>query len=206
MQASLVFVLLAPSCSRTAREDSTPQPQLVAESAHEILLPRAGGGELQPLTRSGKPTRVVLFLATDCPIANGYAPEIARIAAAYRDRIGPMIFVHVDPDVDRAQVLQHAKDYGLDGELVLDREQIFARALGATVTPEVVVLRRQGQGWMISYRGRIDDIYVDFGKKRVRASRLDLRLQLDRALRAEGEPLLLQTTKAIGCPMPKPGS
>jgi hypothetical protein len=52
----------------------------------------------------------------------------------------------------------------------------------------------------VTYRGRIDDRYVDLGKKREAPSQRDLRAALDAAL--AGRAVLTSRTKAIGCLIP----
>jgi hypothetical protein len=65
------------------------------------------------------------------------------------------------------------------------------------VTPEATVISSKSE---IAYRGRIDDRYIDFGKKRLAASRDDLRLALEELL--AGESVAVRRTKAIGCFIP----
>ncbi|GIT77890.1 MAG: hypothetical protein Ct9H300mP32_2720 [Verrucomicrobiota bacterium] len=62
------------------------------------------------------------------------------------------------------------------------------------VTPEAAVFDAKGR---LIYRGRIDDLYADFGKKRARPTRHDLRDTLDALL--AGKRLTKRTTKAVGC-------
>ena len=53
-----------------------------------------------------------------------------------------------------------------------------------------------GKGLLV-YRGRIDNLYADFGKKRAKPTRRDLRETLDALL--AGKRLAKRTTKAVGC-------
>ena len=64
----------------------------------------------------------------------------------------------------------------------------------ATVTPEAVVL---GKGGEVLYRGRIDDNYLAFGKKRSAARQHDLSDALDAI--AAGQTVKEKETQAIGC-------
>lgn len=150
---------------------------------------------------------VLIFITHDCPIANGYAPEINRIVADYSEKAdgavregqGPIKFflVHVERNLDVAKAQDHAKQYGYKCLVLLDPLHKLVKKVGATVTPEAAVLNRRGA---LVYRGRIDDRYVDFGKKRAEPARRDLREALD-AVRA-GRPVPNPRTKAIGCFIP----
>ena len=140
---------------------------------------------------------VFAFIATDCPISNAYAPELARIHAAYSPRGVAFYAVHSDPDVSEAEVRQHSKDYGYPFPTLLDRKQQLARFTGVTTTLEIAVLSPSGE---LLYRGRVDDRTVDFGKTRLHATRQDLRIALDEIL--AGKPVSQRFTKALGCAIP----
>ena len=53
----------------------------------------------QPSEWQGSKGVVLLFLGTECPISNGYAPEMARLASEFRARGILFYGVHCDPDV-----------------------------------------------------------------------------------------------------------
>ena len=141
---------------------------------------------------------MLVFVTTDCPIANAYAPEISAIARAYEQRGFEFFVVHVDPDVSADDARRHAGEYELDpGFVILDPQHDLVRALGITITPEVAVVLSDGT---TAYRGRIDDQWADLGKKRRAARKQDLRAALDAILagRSVGET----RTRAIGCSIP----
>ncbi len=141
---------------------------------------------------------VVLFLATECPVSNFYAPEFARLAQAYGEK-GLLVYgVHCDPDVSAADAAKHAKEYSLTFPILLDPKQRLARALGATTTPEAVVLTTQGR---MIYHGRIDDRYSLGGKRRDEPTRRDLEDAIRAAL--AGKVPETRETKAFGCLLPK---
>lgn len=142
---------------------------------------------------------VYLFTTTDCPIANGYAPEINRIVSAYAPRNIDFRLVYVDPDTTDEQAKHHAKEYGYTCLFLLDPRHEWVRKVGATMTPEAAVVSSDGS---LVYRGRIDDLYVDYGKRRKEPTTRDLRDALDAVL--EGKPILNRTTTAIGCFIPDP--
>jgi peroxiredoxin len=159
----------------------------------------ADGRAHTPLSRPEAKAIVFLFVLPDCPIANYYAPEIKRICADYKDRKVTAFVVHCDPDVTAARAREHAKEYGLPCPVLLDPKHALAKKLGATKAPEAVVVGPDGK---VAYRGRIDDTYVDYGKRRVAPTRRDLRLALDAVL--AGKPVAPATTPVIGCDLPEP--
>ena len=114
---------------------------------------------------------VLFFLLPDCPISNAYAPEIKRICADYEPKKITLFVVHADPDVDAERAKKHAKDYGLSCPLLLDPTHLLVKKTGVAMAPEVAVLSPDAK---VLYRGRIDDVHVDYGKRRAEPSQRDL--------------------------------
>lgn len=136
---------------------------------------------------------VLFFVTTDCPIANGYVPEMNRIHDAYSQR--GVQFYAVQADVSVAdEVARYAKDYRYAFPLLLDPQQVLVRYTGARITPQAAILSPEGK---LLYLGRIDDRVADFGKQRYAATVSDLRGSLDAVL--AGKPVAHPTTKSIGC-------
>ena len=138
---------------------------------------------------------LLFFVATDCPISNRYAPEIARICADYRSRGVRCFLIYPDAGVDAAAVSAHRREYGLSAAApaIIDRDHALVRAVGPRVTPEAALYSSAGR----VYRGRIDDWYVDVGRSRRQASQHDLRLRIEAAL--VGRSIAPAETEAIGC-------
>src|SRR5262249_20718566 len=107
--------------------------------------------------------------------------------------------VHADPDVTAAQARKHAKEYGLPCPVLLDPTHVLVKRTGVSKAPEVAVLGPDGK---VEYRGRIDDLYADYGNRRAKPTQHDLRNALDAIL--AGKPVHRATTEAIGCDIPEP--
>ena len=137
---------------------------------------------------------VFIFITSDCPISNGYAPEINRLVEAYTTKGVAFYLVHVDPDLKPAQARKHAEDFGFRCPVLLDAKHRLVELTQATVTPEAAVLAADGK---LFYRGRIDDLYVGLGKRRAEPTQHDLRDALDALL--AGKSITIATTTAVGC-------
>lgn len=159
------------------------------------------GQSARPFECAGEAARaaVVIFITTDCPVANRYAPEIEKLRAEFAGRGVKLTLAHVDPDLPDQKAREHAAQFALKGAVVVDRKHRLVQASGATVTPEAVVVDAAGR---IRYRGRIDDRFTDFGKSRRTASRHDLRDAIQAVL--EGRPVTNPETKVVGCLIPAP--
>ncbi|MEM0968139.1 MAG: hypothetical protein AAGJ31_02205 [Verrucomicrobiota bacterium] len=143
---------------------------------------------------------VVIFVVQDCPIANAYAPEFSRLFERARVLGGQCTFVHVDWDLSREDAVAHAEDYALPAEaIVIDRDHRLVNAVSAEITPEAVVVLSGGS---LAYRGRVSDLFTDYGDRRRVVRSHDLRKAMDRA--AQGTVTSEnEWNPAVGCLIPK---
>jgi Redoxin len=170
-----------------------------AKAPEAIRFKDLGGKEHTPLGQADRKATILFFLLPDCPVSNSYAPEIKRICADYeKKKIGAFI-VHADPDVTLDQAKKHAKEYGYVCPVLLDPTHVLVKKAGVTMAPEVALLAPDGK---VLYRGRIDDWYVGYGKRRGEPTERDLRIAVESVLK--GEPVATPTTKVIGCYLPDP--
>jgi thiol-disulfide isomerase/thioredoxin len=153
-------------------------------------------GVARTIPVSGKAT-VLFFVATDCPIANRYAPEMSRIVRDFQPRGISFAFVYVDPSQTSKEVREHLKEYRLGAPGILDMKHTVVKATGATVTPEAVMLAKNGT---MLYRGRIDDLFLEHGRAKVTAKNQDLRNAIKQYL--AGKPIKVAQTPALGCSIP----
>lgn len=140
---------------------------------------------------------VLIFISPDCPIANSYQPALAKLAKDFEEQNVTFVMVHALPSVTVAQAKEHASKFEIKLPVVLDSDRSLAKRLDASVIPEAFVINRQGE---VLYQGRIDDLHVGFGKKRVAPTRQDLRIALEEI--AQGKSVSVPRTKAIGCLLP----
>ena len=135
---------------------------------------------------------VYVFTTTDCPISNRYAPEIQRLAAKFASK-ARFVLVYPVPTDSPALISEHKKKFAYALESIRDTDQKLVKMTGASVTPEVALMK----GSQVLYRGRIDDRYIDFGKDRQKPTRHDLEDALTAVM--SGKRIAVRETQAIGC-------
>ena len=165
----------------------------VASAPPFHLRDTVGGNHTQAEWAAQKAV-VLYFVTVDCPVANGYVPEMNRIHDAYAGRGVAFFAVQAEPGVAEATVARYARDYHYAYPLLLDPTQLLVRHVGATITPQVAVLSPQGN---LLYLGPVDNRVEDFGKQRPQATQTYLRSALDAVL--AGKPVAAPTHKSIGC-------
>jgi hypothetical protein len=142
-----------------------------------------------------RPAHLMIFVTSDCPISNYYAPEIQDICTANQRKGLTCSLVYEDLDLDEPRMRAHLKEYGYhDITAVIDRDRARARRTGATVTPQAVLLGSDGR---VRYRGRIDNRYEAFGKPRRVVTEHDLRDAIEAVL--DGRSVRASETTALGC-------
>jgi peroxiredoxin len=172
-----------------------PLPQV-----REFSLPDTKGQKHSPAEWKDQKAVVLIFLATECPASNSYAPEYVRLEKAFHAKGVRIYGVHPDPDVTAKAAAEHAHEYHLTFPILLDPTQGLAKQTGVAVTPEAVVLSPTGQ---VLYRGRIDDRYLLDGKRKDVAQTRDLEAALTAVVAGKKPPVA--ETKAYGCPLPPAG-
>ncbi len=164
------------------------------------------GSSVDPFIGAAGTVVVIAVVGPECPIANATAPYLVEEAGVAEGLGFDRYLVYPFADLEAGAARAHAKEYGLDASMVplLDRAQRVTKQLGVTITPEVVVVRRDGLGGgVVWYRGRINDLYAGIGRRRSMPTSHDLRDAINAA--SEGRPAPEPWGSAVGCiiePMP----
>jgi peroxiredoxin/mono/diheme cytochrome c family protein len=194
---TLSGVLLTLSAAVAGRPD---QPPPLGVKIADFTLPRADGGAAWALveqTRDAKAV-VVLFLGTECPVNNAYAPTLAGLHETYGPKGVAFVAINSNQQDDAAAVTKHAKEYGIPFPVLKDDGAAVAGRFHAERTPEAFVL----DGSLTArYRGRIDDQFAR-GVKRAKATRQDLAEALNEVL--AGKEVTQPITDVSGCPIGRP--
>ncbi|MCF6314567.1 MAG: redoxin family protein [Verrucomicrobiales bacterium] len=168
-----------------------------SEPSASITLTSLTGKTLHPLQKQNTKASVIIFITTDCPIANALIPEINRIYDHYKTAGIQLTLAHVDPGLSKKEARHHAKDYALRPPIVIDTQHLLVKASQAKLTPQCAVFDAQGK---LVYSGRINNQWADYGKRRAQASEHNLRDTLDAIL--AGKKIQQARTQAIGCYIP----
>jgi len=151
------------------------------------------GNPADPLRASSGKVVVLIFVRTDCPVANRYAPTIQALSQAHAH---DAVFWMVYPDKQESAqgIRKHEQEFGYQLRAVRDPQHVLVKKSQARVTPEVAVF---GADRRLIYHGRIDDLYVDMTRARTAATTHEL----DDAIRAavNHQALTVDNKPAIGC-------
>lgn len=172
---------------------TTPAPPAPAPSPGTWTLTALSGDTVSWQPALETRAVVFVFLATECPISNRVQPELSRLAGEFEPVVA-FLPVYPNDSEDAGMIRRHREDFHLPPEAYRDPQQRLANALGATVTPEVVVLTPDGR---LIYRGRVHDQFSGLGSGRPVPVHHDLEDVLTAHL--AGAPAIGKVTPAAGC-------
>jgi peroxiredoxin len=141
---------------------------------------------------------VVIFDCNTCPVSKAYSSRIIALNEKYASKGFPLIAINPNsPEVSAGEsyeeMVKLAKKKGYVFPYLYDESQQTAKLYGATNTPHVFVLKKNGNEVKVAYIGAIDDNSRDaegVSKKYVEQA-------IDEIL--AGKPVSVTKTKAIGC-------
>ncbi len=135
-----------------------------------------------------------MFTRTDCPISNRLIPEVCRLHDVYQTRGVDFYLDDVDPNESPDDIRRHLSEYRIPCQALRDPRHDLANDSGATITPEAVVF---GKDEKMTYRGRVNDLYVDIGRARAEPTTHDLADAIEATVL--GRPVATPRTEAVGC-------
>jgi AhpC/TSA family protein len=160
-----------------------------------VQIPALDGRLVDPFqSPAGTKATVLLFVSTDCPISNRYAPDIRRLHETYAKDGVIFRLVYPNPADTLDDIRDHLKSFSYPGTALRDPRHDAVKRAGATITPEAAVYDSRGR---LAYRGRIDDRYSAVGIERATATRHDLQDAI--ASTIAGKPVTPRFTQAVGC-------
>ena len=164
-------------------------------SAGPLRVLDLDGRLVDPLApASGVRATVFVFITSDCPIANRYAPEIQRLTKIFTSQGVRFWLVYANPHEPVASIRTHLRQFQYAIPALRDPGHALVRFTKVTVSPEAAVV---DQGGVLLYHGRIDDRWVNIGRDRPSPTRRDLAEALRATL--DGEPVAQTETPAVGC-------
>ena len=190
---ALGLTLLMPDCGIRNSTDNPAKENLQASSSTRTVFDLASHS-FDPFDAAGAKAIVFLFVSTDCPISNRYAPEIRRVKDKFARAGVRLWLVYADPDTSPDAIQKHLREYQLPPDALRDPQHSLVRLSQAHVTPEAAVFL---PGRQLVYHGRIDNRYADLGKERPEATQHDLEDVLEAVV--QGKPVPYPTARAVGC-------
>jgi thiol-disulfide isomerase/thioredoxin len=133
-----------------------------ASTANSAFAQDLSGNAVDPFqVAAGKPL-VLIFVRTDCPISNRYAPTIQALGQKYSG-VAVMMLVYPDKAETSANIKKQLQEYGYNLAALQDPQHSLVKLSRVEITPEVAVFNSKQE---LIYHGRIDNWYKEFGRAR----------------------------------------
>jgi peroxiredoxin len=141
---------------------------------------------------------IIIFDCNTCPYSRAYNDRIIGLNKKYSEKGFPVIAINpndpqMSPGDSYEEMVARAKEKKYDFPYLMDESQVVARSFGATNTPHVFVLQKNGSDFKVAYIGTIDNNSRDASS----ASKKYVEDAVDALLAGQAVPT--KTTKAIGC-------
>ncbi len=162
-------------------------------SLPNLLLPSTTSQRTPLFESKQAKATVVVFLGTQCPINNAYAPRLAELHAEYGPKGVQFVAVNSNEHDPLDAIRTHAKKYKIPFPVLRDDDHRAADRFGAERVPEAFVLDAERR---IRYRGSIDDQY-GIGYRRPQPTKRYLVAALDEVL--AGKEVTVAKVAVEGC-------
>ncbi|MGH9929369.1 MAG: thioredoxin family protein [Pyrinomonadaceae bacterium] len=188
---SLMFALLTIALLVNARTTvaDIPAPPIIGSTIADFTLPDPGGVAHSLASLKGKNGAVLIFIATQCPVSNGYNERMEKLAQDYKARGINVVGINANSTESAADVKDHAAKNNLTFPILKDNGNKIADMLGATRTPEAYFLDASNK---LLYHGRIDN-----SRDITQVNSSELRDALEATLAGKAVPKV--TANAFGC-------
>ena len=141
---------------------------------------------------------IVIFDCNTCPYSKAYNERIIELNKNYASKGFPVVAIQpndpaISPGDSFDEMVKLAKKKNYEFPYLFDETQAVAKSFGATNTPHVYLLKREGAAFKVSYIGAIDDSAKD-------ASTVSKKY-VEEAINSilNGKTATTEKTKAIGC-------
>jgi peroxiredoxin len=171
----------------------------VGDKAMDFKLKNTDGKMLSLADFPNAKGFVVIFTCNHCPYAQAYQDRIIAIDKEYKSKGYPVVAINpndpsIVPEDSYDAMIKRSSEKNFTFPYLFDDKQEVYKMYGASHTPHVYLLQKNGKGDLIvKYIGAIDDNYQDPAavKEKYLANAID-------ALLSGKEPNP-DYTKAIGC-------
>ncbi len=146
---SLVIIFTVLATAPTANG----QQAAIGSAIADFTLTNINGRSRSLEELKGANGAVIIFLSAQCPVVKGYNDRINQIAAEYQSKGINFIGINSNVTESLEWVKSHAEE-NYKFPMLIDKGNVLADKLGATVTPEVYYIDKKN---VLLYHGAIDN-------------------------------------------------
>jgi peroxiredoxin len=194
MKKMFLFISMIALAATTA----LGQGYKIGDKASDFSLKNVNGKMVSMADYTDAKGFVVIFSCNHCPYVIAYEDRMIELHKKYAPKGFPVIAINsndpeVQPQDSYEKMIERANEKNFPFEYLFDEGQKIYPVYGATRTPQVYLLNKNGNDLIVEYIGTIDNNYKDASQ----VTETYLANAID-ALLAGQKPSVTET-KAIGC-------
>ncbi|MDJ1483772.1 thioredoxin family protein [Cytophagaceae bacterium YF14B1] len=175
-----------------------PAGYKVGDTVQDFSLKNVDGKMVSLASNTQAKGYIITFTCNTCPVAKLYEERIIALNQKYASKGYPVLAIQPnDPGIspgDSYDLMQkRAKDKKYAFPYLVDETQAIAQTFGATNTPHVFVVKKEGDKFKVAYIGAIDNNSQDASQ----ATKKYVEEAVDELL--QGKAVTTPSAKAIGC-------
>jgi len=141
---------------------------------------------------------IVVFTCNTCPVAQAYEQRVIDLDKQFASKGYPVIAINANdgmlsPGDNFEAMKKRSTDKKYSFPYLTDETQEVAKTYGATHTPTVFVVQKEGSDFIVRYVGAVDNNAQDGEQATEKYVQNAVKALLD------GKPVVTTTAKAIGC-------
>lgn len=170
----------------------------VGDKASDFKLKNVDGSWVSMADHPDAKGFIVIFSCNTCPYVVAYEDRMNELHQKYVEKGYPLIAINSNdeessPGDSFENMQERAASKTFSFPYVYDESQEIIKKYGATNTPQVFLLQKEGADYIVKYIGAIDNNYQDASA----VTTAYVEEAMDAIL--AGNPVAQNTTKAIGC-------
>jgi len=175
-----------------------PAGYSVGDAVQDFELKSVSGEMVSLSNYEGAKGVILIFDCNTCPYSKAYRERIKDLHSKYAEKGYPVVAVQPNdparsPGDSFDNMKSYAKEHNYQHAYLYDESQEVAKRFGATNTPHVYVLKKDGGKMVVNYIGAIDNNTKDAAA----ADKKYVENAVDALL--DGKTPETKSTKAIGC-------
>lgn len=138
----------------------------IGDAATDFKLKNIDGKMVSLSNYSSAKGFIVVFTCNHCPYAKKYENRIIELDKKYKEQGYPVIAINpnnpaAQPEDGFKEMIARAKEKGFTFPYLVDEGQKIYPQYGATKTPHVFLLQKEGNKNIVKYIGAVDNNYED---------------------------------------------
>src|SRR5688500_14897330 len=148
----LAFVLMATGCDGEGDFVAVEFP--VGTKLENFTLPDLSGAQQSLDKLEGENGAVLVWVSAQCPVVKSYNERINQVGDELRSKGINLIGINSNAPESLDWVKSHASEVGYKFPILIDKGNVLADKLGATVTPEFYYFDKEN---VLLYHGALDN-------------------------------------------------